>query len=269
MNSQLPSYSDRLEALHRAFQSELTAIVDSIPLRTSDRVLDAGCGDGFFTQLLYRRMNNGGQLIAFDRSAEYLHLAQQQVQPDERDPAVQFQLGDVQQLPFPAASFDLIWCAHSMQSFHDPKEALREFRRVLRPGGTIAILETDNIHGMILPWPEGLELAVLTAEEKALQELTSRDGLYFLRFAERYLSESGFTKFRRITHAIDRQTPFEDAFREYITIYLADLYHRVEPYLADDQRTAAAHLLLPSSPQFIPILEATCVTIIHGLVLAQ
>ncbi|MEQ9380184.1 MAG: class I SAM-dependent methyltransferase [Pirellulales bacterium] len=269
MNTHLPSYSTRLKAMHEALCTELTAMVKAVPLKETDCILDAGCGDGFYTERLTDRLGPDGSLIAFDSSTEYLHLARERMQSKQIAPSILFQLGNVEAMPFDAASFDVVWCAHSMQSFVDPRKALCELRRILKPGGTLAIVETDNMHGMILPWPMGLELAVLPAEEKSLQQHSSRDGLYFLRFAERYLSECGFRELRRTTYAIDRPTPFDEAFRRYLTIYLADLYHSAEPYLSEDQRTAAANFLLPSSPQFVAIQDATCVTMIHGLVLAR
>jgi ubiquinone/menaquinone biosynthesis C-methylase UbiE len=70
---------------------------------------------------------------------------------------------DAYRLPFEDGQFDLVWCAQSMISLNDPVAAIREMARVLKPGGRLAVLETDAYHHVLLPWPVGLELAIQKA----------------------------------------------------------------------------------------------------------
>ena len=266
---ELPGYADRLDALHQALCPEFRSIVQALPLDPTARVLDAGCGDGFYLELLAARLDERAALVAFDASQAYLTAASQRIKSTGTSPSLRFVHGDVRRLPFPDASFDLVWCAQSMQSFSELDLVLREFRRVLRPRGIVAVLETDNIHGLILPWPAGLEVSVLLAEERALKHDISRSGLYFLRFGEKLLAQAGFCKIQRKTYAIDRRAPLDQSFRAYLETYLSNLYRRVEPFLEGKEKQAAADFLLPESSQFVADTEYFCATMIHGLVLGQ
>lgn len=265
----LPKYADRLDALHASLEAEFRAIVQSLPLDPSWRVLDAGCGDGFYATLLAERLDAEGELVIYDASPAFLATARERIAAGSPSVRVHVARGDVSRLPLPDGTLDLVWCAHSMQSFDHLDRVLRDLRRVLRPGGVLAVLETDNFHQLILPWPARLEAAVLVAEEQALQRRVSRAGLYFLRVAEQLLSDAGFVEVRRQTHAIDRQAPLDDAFRSYVGDYLEQLYARVKPLLAESARELAAELLCPDSPRFLANAPTFSATSIQGLVLAR
>jgi SAM-dependent methyltransferase len=70
----------------------------------------------------------------------------------------------LERVPFDDDTFDLVWCAQSLCSLPDPFESVRMLRRVVRPGGTLAVLENDTPHHVLLPWSVEGELAVQEAE---------------------------------------------------------------------------------------------------------
>jgi SAM-dependent methyltransferase len=92
------------------------------------RLLDVGCGTGHHLAR-YRRL--GFEVAGVDGSAEMLALAR------AANPGVPLQRVDLQRLPFPDATFDVVLSIEVLRYLPDPALALREMARVLRPGGVL------------------------------------------------------------------------------------------------------------------------------------
>src|SRR6476661_801921 len=71
----LPDYAPMLTAYHRAHAAELRAMVDDLPVRAGDCVLDMPCGDGAYTVLLAEKVGSSGNVVGVDLSASYLKMA--------------------------------------------------------------------------------------------------------------------------------------------------------------------------------------------------
>jgi SAM-dependent methyltransferase len=104
-------------------------------LRPELTLLDVGCGPGTITADLAARV---GQVTAIDSAPEAVEVAQQTAPAN-----VAFQVGDVHQLHFADASFDVVHAHQVLQHVADPVRALREMRRVCRPGGIVAVRDSD------------------------------------------------------------------------------------------------------------------------------
>jgi ubiquinone/menaquinone biosynthesis C-methylase UbiE len=241
MTDQLPQYAERMDTLHEALADDFDAIVGQVALAGGELVVDAGCGNGFFTQLLARRITSG-QVIGLDFSAAFLHAARGRLRDLISSKRVRLVEGDVNRLPFDSASLDVVWSAHSMQSYDDLPAVLAEFRRVLRPGGMIAALESDAMHSMMLPWPPRLELAVRQAERRALADADDRLGAYFPRYASRLLREAGFYDFTKRHTLVYRHGPLDGQLLRYARLYLQDLVARTREHLAEPLAGAAEKL---------------------------
>ncbi len=105
-------------------------------------VLEAGCGVGAQT-LTLARQSPGARFTSVDVSAESLAVAKQAT-----DAAgvtnVQFQQADIFALPFAAESFDHVFVCFVLEHLSQPHEALTALLRVLKPGGTITVIEGDH-----------------------------------------------------------------------------------------------------------------------------
>src|SRR5215471_12434713 len=105
-------------------------------LRAGVRLLDVGCGPGTITADFARRVAPG-VVIGIDASADVIAEAQ-------RDhPGVTFAPGDVYRLDYQDASFDVVHAHQVLQHLADPVAALLEMRRVVRPGGIVAVRDAD------------------------------------------------------------------------------------------------------------------------------
>jgi len=106
------------------------------------RVLEAGCGVGAQTRIL-ARLSPGARFVSVDVSAESLAQARAAV-ASEGLANVELQQADLFALPFPDASFDHAFVCFVLEHVRRPEEALRALLRVLRPGGSLTVIEGDH-----------------------------------------------------------------------------------------------------------------------------
>jgi ubiquinone/menaquinone biosynthesis C-methylase UbiE len=106
--------------------------------RRFDRILDVGSGAGQIIRHLLA--------TSFDLSWEMLKRARERLQSDR--PV--FVAADMRALPFRDNSFDCVTCGYVLEYLPDPRDGLREFFRVLKPGGIILLLATeDSFSGLL------------------------------------------------------------------------------------------------------------------------
>jgi ubiquinone/menaquinone biosynthesis C-methylase UbiE len=110
-------------------------------------VLDVGCGPGTITAGLGERVAPGS-VVGVDASADVVALAS----AEHHAANLSFRVGDAYDLDFPDGSFDVVHAHQVLQHLSDPVAALREMRRVCRPGGTVAFRDAD--YGAMSWWPE-------------------------------------------------------------------------------------------------------------------
>ncbi|MCZ6600203.1 MAG: class I SAM-dependent methyltransferase [Acidobacteria bacterium] len=109
-----------------------------------DLCLDVACGTGDLAMALRRR---GGEVIGLDFTLAML----QQARRRDRSGRLLLTGGDALRLPFPDETFDRLSVAFGVRNFADLATGLREFHRVLRPGGLAGILEFSRPRGPLAP----------------------------------------------------------------------------------------------------------------------
>ena len=106
------------------------------------RVLDAGCGVGHVA--LYMAQNGGFQVECIDLTPHHVVKAAQNIRLAEADNQISVRLGDYHDLSFDDASFDAVYTMETLVHSTNPRKALQEFLRVLKPGGSIVMHEYDH-----------------------------------------------------------------------------------------------------------------------------
>ena len=260
----LPAYADALGLFHRAFARELSRAARAVPLAPGSRVLDVPCGDGFFTARLARRLHPFGAVVAADLSDAFLDSARRAVTRHDRLARVEFVKADAYELPFDDAAFDLVWCAQSLISLTDPVAALREMRRGVRPGGTVAVLEDDEYHRVLMNWGVDVELAVQRGVAAAARaKYGSAAGLSPSRRVGQWLTAAGLRPRGKKTFAADREAPFPPAVRRYLEVHLRQTRAFVAPHLSPRDSAALDRATHPTDPASVltrPDAAVTCLT---------
>ena len=105
-----------------------------------DRILDVGCGPGFYVTELLEAVGPEGTVVGVDKSADMLVVAAQRA---EGHGNVTFHEADATSLPVPDASFDRAVCVQVLEYVSDVPAALREMHRALRPGGRMLVWDVD------------------------------------------------------------------------------------------------------------------------------
>lgn len=260
---QLPDYASMLAAYHRAYAPELQGIIDGLPLRSGDRVLDMACGDGTYAPWLASHVGKRGRVVGADISFDYLRLARQHVDENGVAQRIHLTVGDVEHLPFADDSFDLVWCAQSLYDFLDPLRALQEMRRVAQRGGRVAVLENDRLHHLLLPWPAALELQLRQAELRALRRETRRPQRFYVgRRLLHLFRRAGLRQCRKRTYASNRRAPLDQNAQAFLLGYLQRLQQRVHDDLDPALRDRLEAYIDPRSACSLlhhPDLTVTCV----------
>jgi SAM-dependent methyltransferase len=124
---------------HRWRTAENSAAYLLPHLRPDQRLLDVGCGPGTLTLDLRRHV---GSVTALEHTADALELARAEAQRQGAT-GVDFHVGDVHALDLADGSYDVVHAHQVLQHVADPVAALREMRRVTRPGGIVAARDRD------------------------------------------------------------------------------------------------------------------------------
>ncbi|HEV2292514.1 MAG TPA: bifunctional demethylmenaquinone methyltransferase/2-methoxy-6-polyprenyl-1,4-benzoquinol methylase UbiE [Tepidisphaeraceae bacterium] len=121
-------------------------------LKPLDKVVDVACGTGDLSvafahelrrlhELKMPREDAAGRVVGVDFTYEMLPIARSKSQVGDRNWEIRYVNGDAHSLPLPDGAADVVSIAFGIRNVQDPAAAIREFRRVLRPGGRLIILE--------------------------------------------------------------------------------------------------------------------------------
>ncbi len=132
-----PKKCDKLLSEERWAKWNPPVLFAAAGVREGMAVLDLGCGPGFWTLPLAEIVGPGGQVVALDVSQELLDALMARTPPPQVWPF----LGELPAIGLPDASVDFIWAAFVYHEVENPSALVSEMRRVLRPEGTVAVLD--------------------------------------------------------------------------------------------------------------------------------
>jgi ubiquinone/menaquinone biosynthesis C-methylase UbiE len=131
-----------LEMTYRAPEvaAQRRVLLETVAPRAGERALDVGCGPGFVTEALARAVDAAGAVDAIDNSESAVMMTRRRCAEFTN---VDVQVASATALPYPAEHFDIAISTQVYEYVPDVPLALSELRRVLRPGGRAAIIDTD------------------------------------------------------------------------------------------------------------------------------
>jgi ubiquinone/menaquinone biosynthesis C-methylase UbiE len=157
-------------------------------LKKGMTLLDCGCGPGTITLGLAEAVAPG-QVVGLDLEASQITLARKLAE-ERKLKTVDFKVGSVYELPFPHQSFDAVFAHALIEHLGDPLAALRELRRVLKPGGVAGISSPDWSGNLMAPVNEGAQQFI-----EVYKRLQIRNGgnPYVGRELGQLMKEAGFS----------------------------------------------------------------------------
>lgn len=161
--SQVPDYWPLFEAYHRVREPLYRAIILDAGLADGRLILDAGCGDGFYSRLLANALGSSVHVVGVDLNPALLRHA-----PD-RHPSVHRLITDLEQSGLKRGALCAVWMSRAMYSAPDPVRRLSALVPLLRPGGTLVVVENDFPHYPILSWPTDFDRRIVDARYRFLE----------------------------------------------------------------------------------------------------
>jgi len=127
-------------------------LIERSGIKPGMTVIDLGCGNGAFTTFVARAVGKKGKVYAVDIQPKMLQqLERKLARPENQDiKNVELKQASAYELPFEDESIELVYMVTVLQEIPDRGKALREIRRVLRPGGILAV--TELLPDLDYPW---------------------------------------------------------------------------------------------------------------------
>jgi SAM-dependent methyltransferase len=119
------------------FQEWTAKVTTAAQLAPGQKVLDVACGTGVLARAAASRVAPGGTVVGLDRNEGMLRVARRAT------PGIEWRHGLAEALPFADHAFDAVISQFGLMFFEDRVTALREMRRVLRPGGSLVVAVWD------------------------------------------------------------------------------------------------------------------------------
>ena len=118
-------------------------LVQRSGIKKGMHVLDLGCGSGAFTTFIARAVGEKGKVYALDIQADMLKQLENKLSKPENKDIKNIKLieGNAYELPFEDGSLNLVNMVTVLQEIPDRNKALQEVKRVLKPGGILAVTE--------------------------------------------------------------------------------------------------------------------------------
>jgi SAM-dependent methyltransferase len=176
-------------------------------------VLDCGCGPGSIT-VDFAEIVAPGLVVGVDIAEEQLAGARS-LAAQRGISNVRFERGDIYELPFPDQSFDAAFANHVIEHLSDPVRALKEVRRVLKPGGVVGMCNDDWDTLLFEPSTplrrQAIALLLRVAEHNGA-------GLCRGRHNRRFLREAGFVRTEGYGRVWCSGTPEQTRYHGNLTI---------------------------------------------------
>ncbi len=135
-----------LDLHFRVAREKYVEMLRSVGIKPSWHVLDAGCGSGSFLPFIADLIGPSGKIHAVDVAKEHIVNVERLIEAGAFEYSVTADLGNTTSLPSEDNAFDFVWCSNVSEYLTDTKlsESIREFSRVVKQGGLIAIKEFDG-----------------------------------------------------------------------------------------------------------------------------
>jgi len=244
------AYMQNLLVSHSMREPILQSAVRALELPIGSSGLDAGCGIGLPALLLSDEVGPNGHVTGLDIAPEFLSRALETVKEAGLSERISFRQGSVDALPFDDDTFDWVWSADCVgYGQRDSLPLLKELARVVKPGGTVAIIAWSSEN--LIPGYPLLE-AKLTATSSGIAPFAkgSNPELHFLR-ALGWFRRLGLEDPKAQVFAGSACAPLSNELCNALTALFESRWPGVEAELSKEDLDEFHRLCKPESPDFI------------------
>ena len=253
MNAQVPDYWPLLEAYHHARARLFRQIIREalrVPTRAA-LILDAGCGDVFYSRLLAEGLGPQAHVVAVDHNPALLDPLSHPDLP----PTIHGCLSDLEQAGLRRGVFDAIWLCRAMHSAPDPLRRLAALAPLLRPGGQLVVVENDFAHYPILSCPADFGHRITEAHHQYLKSRcadgTSLERYHAARHLPIWLTQVGLDSICVHTYVSEDVAPMARDAEAYWQLFLGWLGCRIWPFLSMDEQETYLRAFVPTSADYL------------------
>ena len=244
-------FTASLERMNRFQEPLAAAIIAECGFPRGSRGLDVGCGVGLWTRWLAEAVGAGGHVLGLEPDPARVAAARELAGVPAGGGAIAFDVGDATALTQPTAGVDWAWLGDVLHHVVDTAGALRELRRVVRPGGRIAVKESQVPAAMFLPGQPELERRIQVAEiQRTLDEGAGHSFQERRQTTPGALRAAGLEDVTIRTWVLQRGAPLAPADHDYIqrTVFSRNWGERLRPLLSADDWALRTAVCDPGSP---------------------
>jgi SAM-dependent methyltransferase len=200
-------------------------------LAEASSLADIGCGLCHWSRLLYPYLREPARLAAIDREKDWVARGRETFRnafPEVSPELLNFAIGDATSIPLLDESFEVVTCQTVLMHLEDPRKALREMVRILRPGGVLICAEPNNLWNYVA-------LTSLTPDEPV--DRITRRFEFWVRYHRGKLAEG------KGDHSIGDLLPgyFQEVGLDGIQVYQSDRAASIfPPYASREQQALIA-----------------------------
>jgi SAM-dependent methyltransferase len=240
-----------LERMNRFQEPEARRIIGELGLPAGSHGLDVGCGVGLYALWLAESVGQGGRVVAIEPEAAKVEAARALVGGEAVGERLEFRTGDGTAIPLPDRSVDWVWCGDVLHHIVDTEKAVREFFRVVRPGGRIIVKESQVFSAMFLPGHPELERRIQLAEiRRTLDEGAGRSFQERRQTTPASLRAAGLASVAMRSYTLERHAPLAPADHGYIqhTVFSRNWGDRLRELLTPEDWQERTRLCDEGSP---------------------
>jgi SAM-dependent methyltransferase len=227
------------------------AAIQALQLPSGSQGLDGGCGIGLQALLLAEAVGPNGHVTGLDISPEFLRHGEAIIKESGLSKRVSFREGDVRELPFDENTFDWAWSSSCVgyAAFIEPRSAVKELARVVRPGGLVAIFAWSS--EVLLPGYPLLEARLDATSAGIAPFVKGKSPDQHFLCALGWFRDAGLEEPTAQTFAGDAYAPLNDDLRRALMALFEMRWPGVESELSKEDRAEYRRLCRPESPDFM------------------